>query len=267
VLGVSPSGYYAWQARPAATAGQRRDRLLRVHLAAVHARRRGTYGSPRLHRALRAAGHRVGRNRVMRLMRVDRLVGKPRRRFRVTTLANPQATPAVNQLNRAFAVATPNRVWGADITSIPTRDGWLYLAVVLDLGSRRIVGWATRPTLETDLVVAALQLALGRRRAAPQLHHSDQGSQYTSDRYRQLLHAHGVQASISRPGNCYDNAPVESFFHTLKHEIGEIAWSSRRAATQGLADYIEHFYNRERLHSALDFRSPAAFEAALEHAV
>ena len=268
VLGVSASGYYAWRGRPLCSPRVRTDRILGIQLGAAHARSRGTYGSPRLHRALRAAGHRVGRNRVIRLMRAAHLVGRPRRRFRLTTTADPQAAPAPNRLNRGFDVRAPNRVWAADITALPTHEGWLYLAVLLDLCSRRIVGWATRPTLETDLVCAALHLAVGRRRLTTSvLHHSDRGCQYTSDRYQQLLRTHGFHCSMSRPANCYDNAPVESFFHSLKNEIGESAWPTRRAAAQTLADYIDAFYNRERLHSALDYRSPAQFEAALERAI
>jgi transposase InsO family protein len=265
VLGVSASGYYAWRQR-GESARRRADHGLRGDLRTLHAQSRGTYGSPRLHRALRTVGHRVGRNRVIRLMRIDRLVGRPRRRFRVTTQSDPRAVAPGNELARRFDVAVPNRVWGADITALPTQEGWLYLAVLLDLCSRRIVGWATRPTLETELVAGALHLALGHR-SAPVLHHSDRGCQYASDRYQQLLATAGVRCSMSRPGNCYDNAPVESFFHTLKNEIGEVTWPSRRAATQGLADYIERFYNRERLHSSLGYRSPAQFEAALGAAI
>ena len=267
VLGVAPSGYYAWRARPRISSRGRQDDLLRVRVRAAHAESRGTYGSPRLQRTLRAAGYHVGRNRVIRLMRLEGLRGRPRRRYRVTTASDPAAT-AQNLLQRRFAVARPNQVWAADMTAIPTRDGWLYLAVVLDLCSRRVVGWAVRGTLETDLVCAALELAAGTRQLQPgAIHHSDRGAQYTSDRYQHLLRRIGARCSMSRPGSCYDNAPVESFFHTLKNEIGETPWPSRAAATQALADYIDRFYNRERLHSALDYRSPADFERALERAV
>ena len=200
-------------------------------------------------------------------MRLEGLRGRPRRRVRATTVADPRAT-ATNLLRRAFAVARPNRVWAADMTALSTREGWLYLAVVLDLCSRRIIGWAVRPSLETELVCAALELAIATRPIAPgAIHHSDRGAQYTSDRYQRLLRHAGLQCSMSRPGSCYDNAPVESFFHTLKNEIGETTWVSRRAATQALADYIDRFYNNERLHSALNYSSPAHFESGLEQAV
>jgi len=262
VLHVSPSGYYAWHGRPLITPRVRANAALRRRLRVVHAASHGTYGSPRLQRALRDAGIRVGRNRVIRLMRVEHLAGRPRPRFRVTTDPDPAAVAWPNLLHRRFAVPAPNRVWAADITALSTREGWLYLAVLLDLYSRRVVGWAVRPTLASDVALAALQLALGRRHPPDGLlHHSDRGTQYTSVAYQRLLQRHRMRCSMSRPGNCYDNAPTESFFHTLKNEIGERSWSSRRVATQALADYIERFYNRQRLHSTLDYRSPARFEA------
>jgi len=266
VLHVSPSGYYAWYGRPLITPRVRANAALRRRLRVVHAASRGTYGSPRLQRALRDAGIRVGRNRVIRLMRVEHLAGCPRPRFRVTTDPDPSAVAWPNLLRRRFAIPAPNRVWAADITALSTREGWLYLAVLLDLYSRRVVGWAVRPTLASDVALAALQLALGRRHPPDGLlHHSDRGTQYTSVAYQRLLQRHRMRCSMSRPGNCYDNAPTESFFHTLKNEISDRSWSSRRVATQALADYIERFYNRQRLHSTLDYRSPARFEA--EHRV
>jgi len=226
------------------------------------------YGSPRLQQVLRQAGHRIGRKRVMRLMRLEGLRGRVRRRFHATTVPDPGARPAANQLAQRFTVAAPNRVWAADITAIPTHEGSLYLAVLLDLWSRRIVGWALRPTIETDVVCAALQVALARRRwRRGLLHHSDRGAQYTSDRYQALLHTHGFRCSMSRPGNCYDNAPVESFFRTLKLELGAQTHATRRQAATAIADYIERFYNRERLHSTLRYHSPAAFEATWKAAV
>ena len=267
-LGVSASGFYAAQARPALSARGRQDEQLRAQLRMAHGASRGVYGSPRLHQVMRHAGHRISRKRVIRLMRLDGLRGRVRRRFRATTVVDPHAQPATNQLARRFAVAAPNRVWAADITAILTQEGWLYLAVLVDLWSRRIVGWALRPTLETDLVCAALQLAVARRVwRRGLLHHSDRGAQYTSDRYQALLRTAGFQCSMSRPGNCYDNAPVESFFRTLKTELGPLTQATQRQAATAIADYIEGFYNRERLHSTLHYQSPATFEATWKAAV
>ena len=267
-LGVSPSGFYAWQARPTLSPRRQHDDLLRHQLRVAHGASRGAYGSPRLHQVLRQAGHHISRKRVIRLMRVDGLRGRGRRRFRLTTVCDPHAQPAANQLARRFTVAAPNRVWAADITAIPTHEGWLYLAVLLDLWSRRIVGWALRPTIDTDVVCAALHVAVARREGRPGLlHHSDRGAQYTSDRYQTLLRTHGFRCSMSRPGNCYDNAPVESFFRTLKTELESQTHSTRRQAATAIADYIEGFYNCERLHSALHYQSPAAFEATWKAAV
>jgi transposase InsO family protein len=235
---------------------------LRVRIRAIHAKSRQRYGSPRIHRALQAEGTPLGRNRVIRLMRAEQLRGRPHRRFRVTTQADPTAAPAPNRLNQVFQASAPNRVWTADITAIPTGEGWLYLAVLLDLYSRRIVGWAVRATMETDVVCAAWQMAVSRRQPPGGLvHHSDRGSQYTSDDYQALLQAHRVTVSMSRRGNCFDNAPTESFFRTLKVEIApDCYWPTRRAATDAIAEFIERFYNSERLHSSLNYQSPAAFE-------
>jgi putative transposase len=261
VLGVTPSGYYAWRGRPLCPPRVRRNDGLRRRIRLIHAESRGTYGSPRVVRALRAAGERVGRNRVMRLMRHERLQGRPRRRFRLTTQADPTAVPAPNRLARQFAVPGPNQVWAGDLTALPTSQGWLYLAVLLDLWSRRVVGWAVRPTLETEVIAAAWHMALGRRQIAPRLHHSDRGCQYTSDAYQRLLAAHHVVCSMSRRGDCWDNAPVESFFRTLKVElVPETRWPTHARAAAAVHDYIERFYNTERLHSSLDYQSPARFE-------
>jgi putative transposase len=261
VLGVTASGYYAWRGRPLITPQIRRNDALRRRIRLIHAESRGTYGSPRVLRALRDAGERVGRNRIIRVMRGERLAGKPRRRFRVTTQSDPAAGPAPNRLARQFAVAGPNRVWAGDLTAVPTAQGWLYLAVLLDLWSRRVVGWAVRTTLETEVVIAAWHMAVGRRQAAPQLHHSDRGCQYTSDAYQRLLTGQHVVCSMSRRGDCWDNAPVESFFRTLKVELlPETLWPTRAAATCALHDYIERFYNTTRLHSSLGYQSPARFE-------
>jgi transposase InsO family protein len=263
VLGVSPSGYYAWRGRPLITPQVRANRGVRARIRAIHAASRGRYGSPRVHHALQTEGERIGRNRVIRLMRAEQLRGRPHRRFRVTTQADPTAVPAPNILNQAFHASAPNRIWTADITAMPTNEGWLYLAVLLDLFSRRIVGWAVRPTLETELVATAWHMAVGQRDLRPGLiHHSDRGCQYTSHRYQTLLRGHGVVVSMSRSGNCFDNAPTESFFRTLKVEIDETClWPTRAAATRAIADFIERFYNRERLHSSLGYRTPADVEA------
>jgi putative transposase len=267
-LGVSASGFYAWRARPPASRRVCEDDALRRQLRVAHAASRGVYGSPRLHQVLRRAGHRISRKRVIRLMQCEQLRGRARRRFRVTTVLDAHARPAANHLARRFTVAAPNRVWAADITAIPTQEGWVYLAVLLDLWSRRIVGWALRPTLEADLVCAALQIAVARRACRRGLlHHSDRGAQYTSARYQTLLRTHGFQCSMSRPGNCYDNAPVESFFRTLKTELGDHPYTTRRIATTAIGEYIERFYNRQRLHSALNYQSPAAFETTWKAAV
>jgi putative transposase len=263
VLGVTASGYYAWRGRPLISPRLRRNAALRRRIRLIHVDSLGAYGSPRVRRALRDEGERVGRNRVIRLMRAEQLRGRPRRRFRVTTCADPGATPAPNVLARHFAVPGPNRVWAGDITALPTGQGWLYLAVLLDLWSRRVVGWAVRPTLETELVTAAWHLAVGRRQTVPRLHHSDRGSQYTSDAYQQLLARHQVRCSMSRRGNCWDNAPVESFFRTLKVELmREPMWATRAVAAAAVHEYIERFYNVRRLHSSLGYQSPARFEQA-----
>jgi putative transposase len=199
---------------------------------------------------------------VIRVMQAEQLHGRPQRRFRVTTQADPAAAPAPNLVDQRFQADAPNRLWTADITALPTRDGWLYLAVLLDLYSRRVVGWAMRPSLEADLVCAAWHMAVGRRHPPRGLvHHSDRGSQYTSTAYQSLLRTQGVICSMSRPGNCFDNAPTESFFRTLKVEIDTGSWDTRRAAVTAVHDFIERFYNRERLHSSLNHVSPIAFEA------
>ena len=210
VLQVSPSGYYAWRGRPLVSPQVRANRALQARIRAIHAASHGRYGSPRIHRALQDDGERVGRRRMMRQMRLTPLRGRPRRRFRLTTQADALAAPAAKPLQQRFAVAAPNRVWTADITALPTGEGWLYLAVLLDLDARRIVGWAVRPTLETELVCAAWHQAIAVR-TVPRglLHHSDRGCQYTSAQYQALLRSHGVICSMSRRGNCFDNAPTK----------------------------------------------------------
>jgi putative transposase len=264
-LGVTRSGYYAWAQR-APSARSQRDAQLTRQLRVVHADSRGTYGRPRLYRALRARGLAVSAKRVARLMRAAGLVARGRRRFRITTDSTHHLPVTPNQLARGFTIPTLNTVWAADLTACWTREGWCYLAVILDLASRRVVGWAVRRTPATEGALAALQMAFARRRPpAPVLHHSDRGTQYASVAYRRALAAHGCTVSMSRRGNCWDNAPVESFFSSLKAELLPARpWPDHAAARHALADYIERFYNRRRLHSTLGYRSPVDFEAALE---
>jgi putative transposase len=266
-LGVSRSGFYAWQRRPeSARAGA--DRRLRYVLRVAHRENQQRYGSPRLQRELRDRGYRVGRNRIIRLMRLEDLRARAPRRWKATTVSDPAATPAPNLLGQRFTVAHVNDVWAGDITAIATAEGWLYLAVLLDLCSRTIVGWAVRPTLETELVLAAWHRACGHRQQAPRIHHSDRGAQYTSAAYQAALRQHRVRVSMSRRGNCYDNAPVESFFRTLKTEIADQPyWPTRHEAARAIGGYIDRFYNTQRLHSALDYQSPQRFETTLAAAV
>jgi len=258
-LGLSPSGFYAWQRRRPSARG-RTDRRLSVYLRAAHQASGGSYGSPRLQRELRGRGFRVGRNRVIRLMRQEALSGRPRRRFRPTTEPDPRAAPAPNLLAQQFTVTRPNTIWAAAITALPTREGWLYLAVLLDLYSRRVVGWALDTTLETRLVLTAWRRALALRRRAPRQHHSDRGTQYTSEAYQRALATHRVRCSMSGRGNCYDNAVVESVFRTLKTDLDHVVWKTRRDATVAVDQYITDFYNRRRLHSTLGYCSPTQFE-------
>jgi putative transposase len=266
-LNVSPSGYYAARQRPPSARSQGDTTLLR-RLHVLHADSRRTYGRPRLRQALRHEGLRVGDRRVRRLMRVGGLVARGRRRYRVTTDSAHNARVARNHLGRDCAVTRPNRVWAGDITALWTAEGWLYLAVLLDLASRRVVGWAAHDTMETDLPLAALRQALERRRVRRGLlHHSDRGVQYASARYQALLRHHGIRVSMSRKGNCWDNSVVESFFRTLKTELHPTTWPTHAQARRAIADYIERFYNCRRLHSTLDYRSPADFEAQFKVAV
>lgn len=261
-LAVSASGYYAW-CRRAPSARACADVRLRHAIRVAFAETRGRYGSPRVLRELRAHGYAVGRNRIIRLMRADGLVARRRRRFRVTTQSQHAWTVAPDRLQRQFFAPAPNRIWAADVTYLDTAEGWLYLAVVLDLYSRRVVGWAIRPTLHGELTCAALQLAVGRRQPPPALvHHSDRGLQYASGAYQRLLRQHGMRASMSRAGDCWDNAVMESFFSSLKQELAPARWPTRAAATHAIADYIDGFYNPRRRHSTLNYQAPNQFEAA-----
>ena len=261
VLQVSRSGYYSWCKRPAAERVGK-DQRLTLEVAAIHAESRGRYGSPRVHAELRERGQRIARKRVARLMRAAGLRARARRRFRSTTDSQHAMAIKGNLLARRFAVSAPNRSWVSDITYIWTLEGWLYLAIVMDLFSRRVVGWALSKRLERGLALDALGMALkGRPRSRAMLHHSDRGSQYASHEYQQLLAAHGILSSMSRKGNCWDNAVAESFFATLKLElVYETQWRTREEARRALFEYIELFYNRQRRHSALGYLCPSEFE-------
>jgi len=261
VLQVARSGFYAWlRRRPSRRAGA--NEQLRVAIRAAHHQSRGTYGSPRVQRELVAQGFEAGRNRVARQMRSMGLVARRPKRFRRTTDSSHDHPVAANVLNRDFAVEGPNQAWVTDITYLWTREGWLYLAVVLDLFARRVVGWAMAEHLRTSLALEALHMALGRRLPQPGLvHHSDRGCQYASEAYRTALTRHGILCSMSRKGNCWDNAVAESFFSTLKIElVHRSTWTDRATARLAVAEYIECFYNSERRHSTLDYRSPAEHE-------
>lgn len=265
VLKVSRSGYYAWRARKPSASGQRQDELGQ-QIAEVHARSRRIYGAPRVHRELLARQVPCSKNTVAKLMRKAGLRSKMQRRFVVRTTDSRHAHPiAPNTLNRRFEQAQPNQAWAADITYIPTAQGWLYLAAVIDLCSRKIVGWTTSDSLAADLTCEALRGALAEREPrGPLLHHSDRGVQYACEDYQQLLATGRLSPSMSRKGNCYDNAVMESFFGTLKTElVHHESYATHAAARQSLFEYIEVFYNRQRLHSALDYVSPEAYERAL----
>lgn len=264
-LEVSTSGYYDWLRRcqlPGPRALE--DQSLAQAVASIHARSHHTYGSPRIVQELRKEGARHGRNRVARLMHQQGLYGRQRRRYRVcTTDSNHDHPIAPNRLAKALAPTAPNQIWLTDITYIPTEEGWLYLAAVMDLFSRRLVGWAMGPDIDTSLVSAALKMALVQRANPTQvLVHSDRGVQYASGDYRALLARFGLVASMSRKANCYDNAAMESFWSSLKLElVYRSHFTSRVAAKSAIFDYIESFYNRQRSHSSLGFISPALFEA------
>jgi transposase InsO family protein len=258
---VSPSGYYAWRTRPA-SARQRQNQDLAEQIEAVHTASRGTYGSRRVQAQLRAQGQPCSRNRVAHLMRSQGLQGRGRRRFRVTTDSRHSLPVAPNQLAQDFTTTAPDQVWVSDITYLRTDEGWLYLATVLDLYSRKVVGWSLQPTLEQSLPLAALEMALAQRRPGPGLvHHSDRGSQYASHAYQALLQRHRLRCSMSRKGNVWDNAPQESFFGTLKRELPKDRWPTRELCRREVFAYLEVFYNRQRLHSSLGYRSPVDFEA------
>ncbi|MEU4572185.1 IS3 family transposase [Nonomuraea sp. NPDC023979] len=264
LLGVSRAAFYA---RRTAVPGPRamRDAELAGQIAELHARSRGSYGAPRVHAQLRRDGQRCGRRRVARLMRLLGLAGRYRRRRQVTTIPDPHASMRPDLIERDF---TPDptgldRRWCGDITYVPTEEGWLYLATVIDIASRRVVGWATADHLRTGLVAEALQQACARRRpSGPVTFHSDRGCQYTSAAYAQLAGRLGVRLSVGRTGQCWDNALAESFFATLKGELlDQRSWPTRAAARSAIFEFIEGWYNLHRLHSSLGYRSPADYEA------
>ena len=259
LLKVSPSGYYAWRVRPESQRA-REDRELLQAVRRIHAESDGTYGSPRIHAQLRTEGRVCGRSRVARLMRQARLKGCPRRRFRVGSKSSPVRIG--NLLNQDFSAPDANQRWASDISYLWTSQGWLYLAVVMDLYSRRIVGWSMNRRIGRQVVLDALGMALARRQPASDLiHHSDRGPQYLSDDYQSLLRRHGIACSMSARGSCYDNAVVESFFATLKRErTRRRQYRTRDDARADVFDYIERFYNRERRHSYLGYLTPAEYE-------
>ena len=263
-LEVSPSGYYDWlnrRSRPGPR--ELEDQVLAKKIKELHAQSRQTYGSPRLRHELVKKGHRHGRSRIARIMRQEGLCGRQKGRYRVqTTDSNHDHPIAPNRLAEAPKATAPNRIWVTDITYVQTREGWLYVAALLDLHSRRIVGWAMSERIDTALVLSALNMALLHRKpSAGVLCHSDRGVQYASGDYRQALAQAGLVASMSRKGNCYDNAAMASFWSTLKMElVYRTAFAARAQARTAIFDYIEAFYNRQRTHSALGYHSPVDFE-------
>ena len=263
-LGVSPSGYYAWRKRPLSSR-TRADVELTAQIAAVHRDSRGTYGAPRIHAELAAQGHRLGCKRVARLMRSAGLQGVSRRKFQTTTVRDATARPAPDLVDRQFIAAGPDRLWVADITYVPTWAGFLYLAVVLDAWSRRVIGWAMEAHLRTELVLAALDMALAQRRPIAVIHHSDHGCQYTSLAFGRRCQEAGVRPSMGSVGDAYDNALCESFFATLECELlDRHRFPTQADARLAVFDFIEGWYNPRRRHSALDYRSPMIFERGHE---
>jgi putative transposase len=262
-LEVTPGGYYGWRGRPASARAQANEALVGA-IREVHGEVKARYGSPRIHAELVARGKPCCVNTVARLMREHGIAAKTKRKFRCTTDSNHGQPVAENVLDRQFEPEAADRAWTADITSIPTREGWLYLAAVEDLHSRRIVGWAMGERIDSRLVVDALEMAVARRLPGEGLvAHSDRGSQYASEHYRRILSGHGITCSMSRRANCWDNAPMESFFATLKKElVHDEDYRTRQEARASLFEFIEVFYNRVRRHSALGYKSPIEYERA-----
>lgn len=266
VLGVGRSGYYAWCSRSASQRVQEDEALL-VKIQQEYQLSRGTYGSPRIYAALQKQGVKCSRKRVARLMHLHKITGRKRQKRRpVTTQRDPDTIPAPNLLNQEFYASAPDQKWVSDITYIETAEGWLYLASILDLFSRKVVGWAMADHMEASLVEDALKMALQQRQPeAGLLHHSDQGRQYTSIAYQDRLANAHCQVSMSRTGNCYDNAAMESFFGTLKTECATQPFATRAQARTAIFEFIEAWYNRQRLHSSLDYLSPIEFEQKSRH--
>ena len=263
VMDVSPSGFYAYVERLERGPENQEEQALILRVKAIHERTGGVYGSRRMARELEADGVEVGRYRARSLMRKAGIEVRRKKRFRVTTDSRHDHPVAPNRLNRQFEVTAPNTVWGGDITYLWTHQGWMYLAVILDLFSRRVVGWALADHMRAELASNALRMALGRRQPRPGLiHHSDRGSQYACQEYQALLQEYGLIASMSRKGNCWDNAPVERFFGSLKRERTDLRlYATREELRADVIDYIEMFYNSCRQHSYLDYTNPMEFEA------
>ena len=261
VLQVSASSYYAWNMRPLSQSRQSDEQLL-VEIKRIHEESKNTYGSEKTWKALTIQGIACGKHKVARLRRLNGIESKRRRRFKVTTGSKTTKAIAPNHLNQCFYVCRPNQVWVGDVTFIATRAGWLYLAILLDLYARKIVGWSMSKNNNTQLVLNALDMALLRRRPkAEVLHHTDRGSIYASDGYRTKLFSRGLKPSMSRKGNCYDNAVAESFFSTIKNElIFDKSFVTREDARKEIFEYIEIFYNRQRLHQTLNYQTPEQAE-------
>lgn len=265
VYGQSRSGYYDWKSR-GESKRVKTDKTLLSKIRVIHGESRETYGSPRVHDALKKQGVNCGKKRVERLMKDNEITSVHRRKYRVQTTDSNHSNPiSENIIDQDFSATAPNQKWGSDITYIKTNQGWIYLAVVIDFFSRRVVGYAIGDSMETSLICRALRMAHIRRgRPTELIHHSDRGVQYASQQYRSLINKFGFRQSMSRKGNCYDNAMVESFFHTLKVEhVHRYDFGNLDQAKESIADYIENFYNKNRSHSSLNFLSPIDFEEAL----